>query len=104
MPVYPKIQLSVLRDIGWEKWDPIGLAVREGCWPADCEDEYDSYLKHAAGMFVQGNSRQEVAGYLTQIASEHMGLSVVSPDAAAATANAIADYMQDLPDGPANIR
>ena len=68
-----------------------------------CADEYDSYLKHAAGMYVRGNSRKEVASYLTQIASEHMGLSEISDNAAMATANAIADYMQRLPDGPASI-
>jgi hypothetical protein len=103
MPIYPKIKLSVLRDIGWGQWDPIGLALSEGGWPVDCADEYDSYLKDAAGMYVRGNSRKEVASYLTQIASEHMGLSEISDNAAMATANAIADYMQGLPDGPASI-
>lgn len=103
MPVYPKIKLSVLRDIGWGQWDPIGLASGDGGWPAGCADEYDSYLQCAAGMFVRGNSRQEVAAYLMQIASKHMGLSEISVDAATRTANAIADYMRGLPDGPANI-
>ncbi len=103
MLIYPKIKLSVLRDIGWGQWDPIGLALRDGGWPADCADEYDSYLKHAAGMFVRGNSREEVAAYLMQIASEHMGLSEISDTAARATANAIAEYMRGLPDGSANI-
>jgi hypothetical protein len=103
MPVYPEIKLSALRDIGWGRWDPIGLALRDGGWPADCADEYDSYLKHAAGMLVRGNSRNDVAAYLAQIASEHMGLSEIRVEAAAATANAIADYILDLPNGPPNI-
>jgi hypothetical protein len=104
MPVYPKIKLSVLRDIGWGMWDPIGLAPRDGGWPENCADEYDSYLKRAAAMFVQENTRKEVAKYRVQIASEHMGLSQLSADAAAVTANTIAEYMQGLPDGPTNIR
>lgn len=103
MPVYPKIKLSVLREIGWEQWDPIGLSPSGGGWPDNCADEYDSYLEHSAGMFVRGNSRQEVAAYLVRIASDHMGLADASADAAAATANAIADYMLELPDGPAQI-
>jgi hypothetical protein len=104
MPVYPQIKLTVLRDIGWSQWDPIGLAPRDGGWPASCAHEYDSYLKHAAVMFVRGNSRKEVAAYLVQIAAEHMGLTEVSIEAATTTANAIGDYMRGLPDGPANIR
>jgi|EndMetStandDraft_4_1072995.scaffolds.fasta_scaffold74443_3 hypothetical protein len=103
MAVYPKISLSALRGIGWGHWDPIGLAPMEGGWPTGCADEYDSYLKHAADMCARGASREEIVAYLTQIASGHMGLSVISVDAAATTADAIAAYMRSLPEGPANI-
>lgn len=46
----------------------------------------------------------EATVYLTGIASEHMGLSVVDADAAAATAHAIGDYLVSLPDGPKTVR
>lgn len=55
-------------------------------------------------MIVLGSSRQEFAAYLTLIASEHMGLSVVSDDAALLTANAIADYVKSLPGVPVGER
>jgi hypothetical protein len=35
------ISLSALRDIGWAKWDPIGLG--DGACPDEgCADEYDT--------------------------------------------------------------
>lgn len=100
----PKIQLSRLREIGWKLWDPIGLAYN-GSSPAEGgADEYDRYLLHAASMISRGGSKDEAAVYFTGIASEHMGLSVVDADAATATAQAIADYLISLPDGPKAVR
>lgn len=50
----PKTKLSRLRDIGWSKWDPIGLLGDGQKWDdEDCQqfaDEYDSYLLQAAGQ------------------------------------------------------
>ena len=70
MTAHPKFKISRLREIGWAKWDPIGLSGTES-WP---EDEYDSYLLQAAGRLWNGASRQEVASYLVSIETEYMGL------------------------------
>jgi hypothetical protein len=70
MTARPKFELSRLREIGWAKWDPIGLCRRD-CLP---EDEYDSYLLQAAGRLLNGASQEEVANYLVSIEIEYMGL------------------------------
>ena len=100
MTLYSTIQLSRLREISWKLWDPIGLAHNGGSPDDGCVDEYDRYLLHVATMFSRGASTDEAAIYLTSIASEHMGLSVVDAQAAAETSHAIADYLTSLPDGP----
>ena len=64
----------------------------------------DRYLLHVVSMLCRGGSKDEATAYLTDIASEHMGLSVVNTDAAAATSQAIADYLTSLPDGPKAVR
>lgn len=104
MAIYPKIQLSRLREIGWKLWDPIGLADEHGSCGEGCADEYDSYLLHVVSMLCRNCSKNEATTYLVEIASDHMGLSAVDPDAAAATAHAIADYLTSLPDGPKTVR
>lgn len=71
MTVRPKFKLSVLRDIGWSKWDPIGVGGPDHGWPAD---EYDDYLLNAAGQLWDGRSDEEVAGYLVKMETENMGL------------------------------
>lgn len=98
------MDLSRLRDIGWKHWDPIGLARGDGAPDEACADEYDQYLVHVARMICQGNSKQESTAYLLGIASEHMGLSVVNAHAAAATTQAIENYLMSLPDGPKTVR
>ncbi|MEP9402583.1 MULTISPECIES: hypothetical protein [Sphingomonadaceae] len=104
MTLYPKIQLSRLREIGWKFWDPIGLAHNGSSPDEGCADEYDRYLLHVVSTISRGGSKGEATAYLTGIASEHMGMSVVDADAAAATAQAIADYLISLPDGPKTVR
>lgn len=103
MTLYPKIQLSRLREIGWKLWDPIGLADDAGSPGEGCADEYDRYLLHVVSMICRGGSKNEATAYLTGIASEHMGLSVVDAGAAAATSHAIADYLTSLADGPKTV-
>jgi len=71
----PTFQLSSLREIGWAKWDPIGVGGPDHGWPAD---EYDTYLLQAAGQLWNGQSEEEVADYLVKIETEHMGLEAVS--------------------------
>lgn len=71
MTARPTFQLSHLREIGWAKWDPIGLGGLDDTWPAD---EYDAYLLQAAGRVWNGQSNEEVADYLIRIETEHMGM------------------------------
>jgi len=66
----PKFKLSRLRQIGWTKWDPIGL----GGTDSRPEDEYDGYLLQAAGRLWNGASREEVANYRVNLETEYMGL------------------------------
>ena len=102
----PKLQLSRLRQIGWDQWDPIGLGSVED-WRTDGPDEYDSYLLHVVSMLRKGQGVDDAAAYLDQISSEHMGLGEVTPEshrASLATADAIAAYLKTLPDGPLNVR
>lgn len=70
----PKFQLSRLREIGWSKWDPIGVGGPDHGWP---DDEYDNYLIQAAGQLWHGQPDDTVADYLVKIETEHMGLTAV---------------------------
>ena len=71
----PKLRLSRLRDIGWKYWDPIGLLDEGDSWEGKpFADEYDTYLRIAAGMVRREVPDDEVAAYLVKIESEHMGL------------------------------
>ena len=81
----PKLRLSRLRDIGWMLWDPIGLLTEGDTWVGKpFADEYDGYLKHAAGQLRRGALEQDVVDYLSRIESEHMGLGA-APDMDART-------------------
>lgn len=74
-----EIDLHRLRDIGWSKWDPIGLLGIEGSWKGKpFEDEYDTYLLRAAGMLRNGCAQSDVVDYLFRIQTEYMGLGVPS--------------------------
>jgi hypothetical protein len=68
----PAVNLSVLRRIGWEEWDPIGL---KGAAP---DDEYDAYLLSIAGEIQGGKGDDMLVAQLMQIESEHMGMGVSS--------------------------
>ena len=98
----PGIELTVLRDIGWRLWDPIGLGGPEGAWPEDGADEYDRYLREVAEMLEQGRPSDDVVEFLTQIVSDHMGLGSRSADRASciATVDALATYVHSLRNGP----
>jgi hypothetical protein len=58
--------LREMRQILWEKWDPLGLyePVRdaEEEWP---EDEYDAYADVLASKLKRGNERSDIVSYLT---------------------------------------
>lgn len=74
----PKIKLSRLRDIGWSRWDPIGLLDAEQKWDNEenqqFADEYDSYLLQAAGMLRRGSTCAEVVSYLVETETVHIGV------------------------------
>lgn len=83
LPPNPRVKLSILRDIGWEKWDPIGLLpmVGEGSkWdhPDNLHfaNEYDTYLVSAASQLRRGASVETVVKYLGDIEANYMGLGV----------------------------
>ena len=94
MTTRPKFKLSRLREIGWAKWDPIGLGGTDD----RPEDEYDSYLLQAAGRLWNGASREEVANYLVSIETEYMGLGE-APDVhrrANEVADSLSRYVTEL--------
>jgi hypothetical protein len=94
MTVRPKFKLSRLREIGWSRWDPIGLNGLED-WP---DDEYDDYLLQAAGMLWNGAHEDEVVGYLVSIETGHMGLEDVPGirERARETVGALGQYVVEL--------
>jgi hypothetical protein len=93
--ILPTFKLSRLREIGWAKWDPIGVGGPDHGWPAD---EYDTYLLQAARLLWSGKSDQEVADYLVEIETEHMGLDAVPGIRLRAfdVAKAMRDYVETL--------
>ena len=102
MTDHPAIDLNKLREIGWNTWDPIGLAGTD-CPP----DEYDSYLLQAVSQLRHGQPVDDVSAYLEEIASEHMCLGPSTPDTRAAstrTAKLISEYLGNLPPGPLKVR
>jgi hypothetical protein len=90
----PAFKLSRLRQIGWSRWDPIGLNDLED----RPDDEYDSYLLQAAGRLWNGATEDEVADYLVSIEAEHMGLGrePVVENRAREVVRALAGYVSEL--------
>lgn len=102
MTDHPKLELDRLREIGWKEWDPIGLA------DSPCpRDEYDAYLLQVVSRLQQGKTVDQVADYLGQIASEHMGLGTSTAASRAAserTVTLIDSYLAGFPLGPLKVR
>jgi len=72
----PFVKLSVLRDIGWDRWDPIRLNGSEGGWRrSSAADEYDRYLLRVADRLQNGEADNDVVDYLVSIETGHMGLT-----------------------------
>lgn len=86
----PRFDIAVLRTIGFDLWNPIGVEVPE--------DEYDTYLMKAAGDLWNGQHVEAVASYLVRAETEWMGLELVDgvPERAARVATAISDYIRAL--------
>ena len=99
MPSRPPVKLSVLRDIGWKHWDPVGLNGAEGGWQrSDAADEYDRYMLRVAGGLQSGEPAGALVDYLVGIETGYMGLTG-TPTArtrAAATVGAIREYVESL--------
>jgi len=95
---HSSIDMKVLRQIGWDHWDPIGIRQwKDPAWRRAAADEYDSYLLHAAGMVLQNSSLEAVAAYLDEIVVINMGLGPVNAaihGASARTVDAIAAYLR----------
>jgi hypothetical protein len=98
MPPYPPVKLSILRDIGWRDWDPIGL-LEDGNWEdSAAADEYDTYLLHVAARLQKGEDDGHLIDYLVATETKHMGLGM-QPDTrprAVATVAALCEYVRDL--------
>ena len=70
------MKLSVLRDIGWEQWDPLRLNGSEGGWRrSHGADEYDRYLLQVTGRLQSGEPDAALVDYLVRIETTHMGLA-----------------------------
>jgi putative addiction module component (TIGR02574 family) len=50
-------------------WDPIGV-----CGVPEARDEYYSYLPTVFQMLINGNGAETIAGYLSSVSRESMGL------------------------------
>jgi hypothetical protein len=72
----PSVKLSVLREIGWNHWDPIRLNGSEGGWQrSNAADEYDRYMLRVARGLQSGEADQTLVDYLVGIETTHMGLA-----------------------------
>jgi|SRR6476620_8694082 hypothetical protein len=95
----PSVKLSVLRDIGWEHWDPIRLNGSAGGWRRNhAADEYDRYLLRVAGGLQSGEPNAVLVDYLVSIETRHMGLADTSTawSRAMATVAAIREQVEGL--------
>ncbi|WP_219893417.1 hypothetical protein [Aquisediminimonas profunda] len=99
MSSHPPVKLSVIRDIAWKEWDPIGLASMEGGLESSgVADEYDGYLLHVAARLQNGEPDRAVVDYLVGVELDHMGLSrtASTQTRAAATVAALRTYVESL--------
>jgi hypothetical protein len=92
----PPLKLSLLRDIGWSRWDPLGLNGSWGGWQhSNAADEYDRYMVHVAGGLQSGEPDRVLVDYLVTIETRHMGLpdSLEARTRAEGTVAAIRDHI-----------
>lgn len=69
----PSYQLEIYKridEILFYKWDPIG--VSDSAW---ARDEYRSYLPRTLSLVLECDSPEKIAGYLTMVTTESMGLT-----------------------------
>jgi hypothetical protein len=93
----PPVAMSRLRDIGWTRWDPIGIGPPQ----PEFADEYNRYIWEAFCLLRRGAPPADVAERLMWIEVEQIGLCH-APDAdrrAAATVEALYAYVVELDGG-----
>jgi hypothetical protein len=93
------VKLSVLRDIGWDRWDPIRLNGSDGGWRrSNAADEYDRYLLRVADSVQSGEPNGTLVDYLVSIETGHMGLANTSSarSRAEATVAAIREQVEGI--------
>jgi hypothetical protein len=88
-------ELSVLRRIGWSKWDPRQL---NGTANGDADDQYDPYLVRVARGLQDGELEAAMIDYLLGAEAYHMGRQLTSDGRvrARATVAAIQDYLRSI--------
>jgi hypothetical protein len=99
MSARPHVKLSVLRDIGWHQWDPIGLNGSEGGWRrSHAADEYDRYMLRVADGLQSGEPVEALVDYLVTIETAHMGLTdtPTTRTRAEATVAAIGEHVESI--------
>lgn len=86
--------LLALRNLAWQHWDPIGLVADR----KHCDDEYDSYMKHAYTMCLEGVSLEKITEYLEHIETDYIGLQVQedTKTRAFSTATALKSYASSV--------
>ncbi|MDJ0609256.1 MAG: hypothetical protein QNJ67_09790 [Kiloniellales bacterium] len=92
----PSIKAADFREIGWTLWDPIALKEADGNPPKNAEDEYDTYLLHAAGMLINGKGVAAARDYLAKIEADYMGLGDANLAAIQETVRAIQRRLVEL--------
>jgi hypothetical protein len=90
--------LLALRNLGWQHWDPIGLVADR----KHCDDEYDSYMKYAYAMCLEGASLEKITEYLEHIETDYIGLQVQedTKKRAFGTASALKNYASSVQNKP----
>ena len=68
-------------------WDPIGIADEPLAW-----SEYDSYLDPIGGQLREGAGRDDLARYLSFVATELTGLPPASLEEVKPTAQTVVDW------------
>ena len=71
-------------------WDPIGISGIP-----EARDEYHSYLPLVFSRLIQNASAQEIADFLSWVASDRMGLES-NPAHSLAVANILVDWKEHL--------
>lgn len=98
MSARSSMRLSILRDIAWREWDPVGLNGSDGGWRrSDAADEYDRYMRRVAGGLQSGEPKHVLVDYLVNIAIAHMGQPNTSSarTRAEATVDAMHEYVEN---------